>query len=209
MFSECTLSFSFFCTNVHQENWMHFSHFNVNAATYFRCGQNLLTMYMLKYIEMSSLMHIVLIEMYVELNAHELYIWLPDECTLNAHCNVHCLFATVHLKHWLMYIWCALGRGFYMYFWMHFSHYNVIDAMYFRCGQNLLTMYILKYIEMSSLMHIVLIGMYVECTMNVHELYIWLPDECTLNAHCNVHYLFATVHLKHWLYSSQCSSHAL
>ena len=156
---------------------------------------------------MSSLMHIVLIEMYVQctMNAHELYIRSPDECTFNAHCNVHCLFATVHLKHWLMYIWCALGRVFYMYFWMHFSHYNVIDAMYFRCGQNFLTMYMLKNIEMSSLMHIVLIEMYVECTMNTHELYIWLPDECTLNAHCNVHCLFATAHLKHWLMYIWCA----
>ena len=156
IFSESTLNFSFFCTNVHQENWMHFSHYNVNAAMYFRCGQNLLTMYILKEIDMPSSMHIMLIEMYVEctMNAHELYIWLPDECTLNAHCNVHCLFATVHLKHWLMYIWCALGRGFYMYFWMHFSHYNVIDAVYITCTNDLLTTYTITYIQMSYLMHI-------------------------------------------------------
>ena len=66
-------------------------------------------------------------------------------------------------------------------------------ALTIRCVEELLTMYI----EMSSLMHIVLIEMYVECTMNAHELYIRLPDECTFNAHCNVHCLFATVHLKH------------
>ena len=111
---------------------------------------------------------------------------------------VHCFVATVHLKYWLKYIWCALGRGSYMYFWMHFSHYNVIDAMYIRCVQNLLTMYILKYISMSSGMHIVSIAMYVQCTMNAHELYILFPYECTLNAHFNVHLFFATLHLKYW-----------
>ena len=100
MFSECTLSFSFFCTN---------------AAMYFRCGQNLLTMYMLKYIEMSSLMHIVLIDMYVEctMKAHKLYIWLPDECTLNAHCNVHCLFATAHIKLINVHMMCI--RTWFLY----------------------------------------------------------------------------------------------
>jgi hypothetical protein len=149
---------------------------------------------------MASLMHIVLIAMYVQcsMNAHTMYILFPYECTLNAHFNVHCFFATVHLKYWLMYIWCALGRGSYMYFWMHFSHYNVIDAMYIRCVQNLLTMYILKYISMSSGMHIVSIAMYVQCTMNAHELYILFPYECTLNAHFNVHLFFATLHLKYW-----------
>ena len=74
-----------------------------------------------------------------------------------------------------------------MSFLMHFSHYNVIDAMYIRCVQNLLTMYILKYISMSSGMHIVSIAMYVQCTMNAHELYILFPYECSLNAHSNVH----------------------
>ena len=74
-----------------------------------------------------------------------------------------------------------------MSFLMHFSHYNVIDAMYIRCVQNLLTMDILKYISMSSVMHIVLIVMYVQCSINAHTMYILFPYECTLNAHFNVH----------------------
>ena len=121
----------------------YFMHIVHTTNAFFRCTFNVQFMY--------TTMYIWCIAMYVQctMKAHKLYIWLPDECTLNAHCNVHCLFATVHLKHWLMYIWCALGRGLYMYFWMHFSHYNVIDAVYITCTNDLLTTYTITYIRMS------------------------------------------------------------
>ena len=63
------------------------------------------------------------IVMYVQcsINAHTMYILFPYECTLNAHFNVHWFFATLHLKYWLMYIWCALRGGTLMYFLMHSS----------------------------------------------------------------------------------------
>ena len=149
---------------------MHFSHYNVIDAMYIRCVQNLLTMDILKYISMSSVMHIVLIVMYVQcsINAHTMYILFPYECTLNAHFNVHWFFATLHLKYWLMYIWCALRGGTLMYFLMHFSHCNDSDAMYISCTHDLLTMYTIKYIPMFCRMHIIFIAMYVLCPLEVH-----------------------------------------
>jgi hypothetical protein len=142
---------------------MHFSHYNVFDAMYIRCVQILLKMDILKYISMSSVMHIVLIVMYVQcsINAHTMYILVPYKCTLNAHCNVHWFFATLHLKYWLMYIWCALRGGTLMYFLKHFSHCNDCDAMYISCTHDLLTTYTIKYISMSCRMHIIFIAMYV------------------------------------------------
>ena len=99
-----------------------------------------------KHISMASLMHIVLIAMYVQcsMNAHTMYILFPYESTLNAHSNAHCFLATVHLKYWLMYIWCALRGGTLMYFLMHSS-----------CTHDLPTMYTIKYIPMLCTMHII------------------------------------------------------
>ena len=90
-----------------------------------------------KYISMSSLMHILLIAIQVTFYSLTNVLWMHIF-------YVHCFVATVHLKYCLMYIWCAFGRGSYMYFWMHFSHYNVINAMYIRCVLNLHTMYIMN-----------------------------------------------------------------
>ena len=87
-----------------------------------------------------------------------------------------------------MYIWCALRGGSYMF------HQRDVHSMWPEFAYNVHS----KYISMASLMHIVLIAMYVQCSMNAHTSYILFPYECTLHAHFNVHWFFATLHLKYW-----------
>jgi hypothetical protein len=55
-----------------------------------------------------------------------------------------------------------------VYFLMHFSHDNVIDAMYIPCVRDFLIKYIIKYIHMYSRMHICFIEMYVQRKIKVH-----------------------------------------